>query len=280
MIVDAHVHIFPQRVIADRKAYPNEKAFNLLYTDERARLITAEELIESMDRDGIAWSVVCSFPWLDEQLARGHNDYILEAAAKFPDRLVPLAGVTVGAAWAEAEAARSLENGAAGLGELAVYHGDMGDDSVFEPLKALADLCAQTGKPLLLHCNEPVGHQYPGKAPMGLKGLYDLVKACPKTRFQLAHLGGGLFFFELLKKEVRETLANCVYDLAAAPYLYRPDLYNVFKMISQPDRLVYGSDQPLLGLARYKKDLAAAGVEEAFAQALLGDNAARFWKLT
>ena len=63
MIVDAHVHIFPPEVIADRTAYPDEAAFNLLYTDERARLITAEELIESMDRDGVAWSVVCSFPW-------------------------------------------------------------------------------------------------------------------------------------------------------------------------------------------------------------------------
>lgn len=279
MIVDAHVHIFPPEVIADRTAYPDEAAFNLLYTDERARLITAEELIESMDRDGVAWSVVCSFPWRDERLARTHNDYILSAAAKFPDRLAPLAGVTVGAAWAEREATRALEKGAAGLGELAVYQGDLGDDNVFGSLKALADLCAGAGKPLLLHCNEPVGHQYPGKAPMGLKGLYDLIKACPEAKFQLAHLGGGLFFFELLKKEVREALANCVYDLAAAPYLYRPDLYNVFRIISQSDRLVYGSDQPLLGLARYKKDLASAEVDEAFARALLGDNAARFWGL-
>ncbi len=148
-----------------------------------------------------------------------------------------------------------------------------------EPLVKAARLCAEADKPLLLHTNEPVGHSYPGKAPMGLKGLYDLVEACPGTRFQLAHLGGGLFFFELLKKKVGEVLKSCVFDTAAAPFLYTPRVYPVFLALAGRERLLFGSDWPLLALPRYLKDIRESGMSEEDAALHLGANAAEFWGL-
>jgi predicted TIM-barrel fold metal-dependent hydrolase len=280
MIIDAHVHIFPPGVISNREAaLKGEAAFSLLYADPGARLAKAEDLIAFMDRDGIDRAVVCGFPWKDPGRARDHNDYILAAAAEFRDRITPLAACDPSAPGGLKEAERALGAGAAGLGELGFYLSDLAEPKVQEALIKAAGLCSETRRPLLLHTNEPVGHAYPGKSPMTLSGLYRLVRACPRTAFQLAHLGGGIFFYELLKKEVKETLANCVFDTAAAPFLYRPELYPAFARLAGEDRLLMGTDWPLLGLGRYLKDLDSAGVEGRFKERLLGGNALEFYGL-
>lgn len=280
MIIDAHVHVFPQEIISNRNAFvAGEPAFGLLYGDPRARMAAAEELIGTMDRDGVAVSVLCGFPWHDPGKARLHNDYILESSRQYPGRLLPLASVDPAGAGGLAEASRALAAGAAGLGEIGAYTRDLNHDDVRPGLIALARLCAEKGCPLLLHTNEPVGHEYPGKSPMSLRGLYELARSCPQTDFQLAHLGGGLFFFELLKKEVASLLSRCVFDTAAAPFLYRPELYRIFCSLADHDRLLFGSDYPLLRLGRYLKDMKLAGLAGEAERKIMGLNARRFWRL-
>jgi hypothetical protein len=115
---------------------------------------------------------------------------------------------------------------------------------------------------------------------MTIGGLYDLVRSHPRTRFQLAHLGGGLFFYGLLEREVRGVLERCVFDTAAAPFLYRPGLYRLFEDLAGKDRLLYGSDFPLLRLGRTLRDLDKSGIDPALRNRILGVNAAAFWKLT
>lgn len=279
-IIDAHVHIFPDEVIAARPLFcAHEPAFSLLYQDPRARMVNACELVEAMDEDGVSVSVVCGFPWRDAGRARMHNDCILQAARDHPGRLVPLAGVDPQDPRAPAEAERALAAGARGLGEIGVYGHDLSDPAVRPGLEMLAGLCAEAQVPLLLHTNEPVGHAYPGKSPMTIAGLYELVRDHPRTRFQLAHLGGGLFFYELLRREVPDVLANCVFDTAAAPYLYRPALYRVFADFSGEHRLLYGSDFPLLRLGRTRRDLDRAQLEPSQRTGILGANAVAFWNL-
>lgn len=280
MIIDAHVHIFPPDLIADRLALAErEAAFAVIYGDPRARMVDAEGLIAALDEQGVDRAVVCGYPWRDRGLAEIHNDYIIDAARRYPDRLISTAGVEPLAPGAEAEAERALAAGADGLGELALYGADLSDPVGGPVLRRLAGLCAEADRPLLLHTNEPVGHNYPGKSPMTLAGLYNLLRDCPQTRFQLAHLGGGLFFYLLLKRETAEVMANAVFDTAAAPFLYRPELYSAFINLAGADRLLYGSDYPLLGLKRYLKDLDGDGVTGPERELILGDNAARFWRV-
>ena len=149
-----------------------------------------EDLIAVMDRDGIDLAVVCGFPWSDPGRARAHNDYLLAAASQYRDRIIPLAACDPMAPGGLKEAERALISGAAGLGELGFYFSDLAETRVQEALITAAGLCAEVNRPLLLHTNEPLGHAYPGKSPMTLDGLYRLVQACPRTAFQLAHLGG------------------------------------------------------------------------------------------
>lgn len=275
MIIDAHAHVFPPELIARRESLlKSDPAFNLLYTDPQAQMAGAGDLAEAMKSDGVDAALVCGFPWRDAGHARLHNDYILQAAKNHPGRLIPLGCVDPLAKEALEEAERMLAKGAFGLGELARYHNDLGTELI-----PLAELCAEADRPLLLHTNEPIGHSYPGKSPMTLSGLYDLIKACPDTRFQLAHLGGGIFFYELLKQEVAGVLKNSVFDIAAAPFLYQPGIYDLFIKTVGADRLLYGSDFPLLRLDRYLQDMDKAGLGDDVKEKILGLNAKAFWKI-
>ncbi len=270
MIVDVHTHIFPPEVVADRARFlEGEPFFSAIYADPKANLVTAQGLVAAMDRDGVDISWAMGFPWVRAENSRRHNDYLAQAVAEHPARLRGLACVHPPAPWALAEARRALELGLHGLGELAFYDSDLDLAS----LAPLCELCAAYDRPLLLHTNEPVGHQYPGKAPMTLKALYDLLAGHPRTKFVLAHMGAGLFFFNLLKKEVAGVLANTWLDTAAAPFLYRPRAYALALELLGPGRLLYGSDHPLLGLPRYRKELDQAGLSPEELADILGRSA-------
>ncbi|MFZ5585962.1 MAG: amidohydrolase family protein [Thermodesulfobacteriota bacterium] len=270
MIVDAHTHVFPPQVAAERARFlAGEPFFSAIYADPKAPMVTAEGLIAAMDRDGVDVSWALGFPWVRAENARLHNDYLAAAIAAHPTRLRGLACVHPPADWAAAEAERALGLGLHGLGELAFYDRDLD----LNALAPLCRLCAEAGRPLLLHTNEPVGHVYPGKAPMTLKALYDLLKAHPATRFVLAHMAGGLFFYATLKKEAPAVLANAWLDTAAGPFLYRPRAYALAVELMGADKLVYGSDFPLLALPRYQKELAQAGLAGADLDRVMGANA-------
>ena len=68
-------------------------------------------------------------------------------------------------------------------------------------LAPIAELCQHYRAPLLLHTNDPVGPNYPGKAALSLPALYAAIKAFPEVDWILAHWGGGLPFYGLMKKE-------------------------------------------------------------------------------
>ncbi len=276
MVLDAHTHLFPPEIRNRREAHlGNEPDFALLYRDPRARLEGASALVEHLDDAGVDAACAFAFPWASLDRARLSNDYVLDAARRFPGRILPFACVNpLGGRASVAEAERCLAAGARGLGELATYGAGLGA-AVREALAPLAELAREAGVPLLLHTNEAVGHAYPGKSPMEPSEIYALVRAHPDTTWILAHWGGGLFVYHLLKREAPEVLRNVYYDTAAGPFLYRPDAYRRFTDIVGPDRLVFGSDWPLLGLPRYRTDLAAAGLAPAEVAAVLGGNLAR-----
>src|SRR5688500_9377457 len=94
MIIDFHVHIFPPRMKIDRTPFlARDPVFRELYQNPRARIATAEDLIQSMDQAGVDFSVVQGFAWYDPELLQETNDYILESARRFPDRLIPFCAI-------------------------------------------------------------------------------------------------------------------------------------------------------------------------------------------
>ena len=275
MIIDAHTHLFPKRVRDRRDEYvADEPAFQLLYGDPAARMIGTREIIDAMDLHGVDVSIVCGFPWVNVDTCRHHNDYIMEAVAAHPGRLKGLCCVNPFDPSAGSEVERCLAGGLSGIGEIAFYQpGGITAEAVEKLAPAMA-LCREKNLPALIHTNEPVGHKYPGKTDNSLAQIYALVKAYPENRIILGHWGGGLFFYSLLKKEVKSVLANVYFDTAASPFLYTPEIYRVAAEIAGDDKILFGTDYPLIAPDRYYREIGAAGLSEPARQKLLGVNAA------
>ena len=227
MIIDFHTHIFPSFFRNERNLlFDEEQAFQLLYESAKAKLVGKKELIRNMDEEGVHKSVVFGFPWKNIDNFRRHNDYIIESVHHYPDRLIGFCCFSPLSPHATEEAKRCLESGLSGIGELAVYNSGLLSKEV-SISRDIMDICTYYDVPLMLHTNEPVGHQYPGKTPINLGEIYGFVKKYPSNRIVLAHWGGGLFFYMLMKREVRKVLRNVWFDTAASPFLYDPDIYRL-----------------------------------------------------
>jgi predicted TIM-barrel fold metal-dependent hydrolase len=278
MIVDAHTHIFPPEVCAQRERYRERDAwFSLLYEDPRARLATVEDLLAVMDLDGVDRAVVCGFAWADEGLCREHNDYLLDCLKRHPGRLIGLAVVQPRAGRAAArELERALEAGLSGLGE--VFPDGQGfsleDRDLLSPLVSLLQ---ERGRPLLTHVSEPVGHEYRGKGRTFPQQVIALARNFPELKVVCAHWGGGLPFYELMP-EVAQVLGNVFYDTAASPYLYRWRIFSVGAEMVGAHKILFGSDFPLIRPRTYLAHLGQLPLEEAARRAILGENALRLWE--
>ncbi|MBC8392151.1 MAG: amidohydrolase [Deltaproteobacteria bacterium] len=279
MIIDFHTHIFPKDICKNREKYfPGESAFKLLYDSPKAKLVDAKELVETMDTQGIDRSVIFGFPWKNPELSGKQNDYIMESVEMYPDRLIGFCCLDPFGREAGQELERCLKGGLSGLGELAFYESGI-DPASLDRLAPLMEICRDFDVPVLIHTNEPVGHTYPGKSPNTLMQIYTLVKRFSENKIVLAHWGGGIFLYSLLKKEVKESLKNVWYDTAASPFLYDPDIWLYARNLAGLDKILFGTDFPLLKPDRYFKELENSGLAKKDISAICGENAARLLKI-
>lgn len=277
MVIDTHIHIFSPAMQQKRAdLLTQDQGFQALYCHEGARMVGGENVLEMMDREGIDKAVVFGFPWEDAALCREGNDYVLESVGKFPDRLIGFITVP----WTKAESAlreceRGLTAGARGVGELALYTQGLSGRtlSYLDPLVDFLER-RQDPLPLLLHLNEPTGREYAGKVPVEFMGLQRFIAAHPRLPIILAHWGGGFFFYELMP-EIHRLCGNVFYDTAASPFLYRPQVYEVAASVLAGERILFGSDYPLLTPRRYFQELESAVLTEEVRTGIEGENARR-----
>jgi predicted TIM-barrel fold metal-dependent hydrolase len=274
MIIDFHTHVFPPFFREHGASlFSDEPDFRVLYGTSDAKIAGVRQLLRDMDEGEIERSVVFGFPWRREDLYRRHNDYILDAVHRHPERLIGFCCFSPLSPGGPAEAERCLEAGLSGVGELAVYGSGLSAE-IAGALREVLVQCAARDAVMLLHTNEPVGHDYPGKTPMTLSEIYRFLKTCPENRIVLAHWGGGLFFYGLMKKETKEVLRNVWFDTAASPYLYTPDIYRVAGEVIGYDKILFGSDYPLLKPKRYFDEMISSGLSPDRFRQITGGNAA------
>ncbi len=273
MIIDAHTHIFPSFFGDKRDSFfDKEPAFEMLYSQKSSKMEGVRSLISAMDEEGVDVSVVFGFPWKTSDHFRWHNDYIIQAALDNPDRLIGLSCFDPVSDEGAKEADRCFDLGLKGVGELAYYDSPLTDD-IISRMNDVMSVCLEHDAPLLIHTNEPVGYKYPGKQPITLKQIENLVKRYPDNKIILAHWGGGIFFYGLLKKEMREAFKNVWFDTAASPFLYDPTVYKTAGSIIGYEKILFGSDYPLIKPGRYFKEIDAAGIEPEDMAKIKGDNA-------
>jgi len=281
MIIDAHTHLFPKKIRQNReKFFSAEPAFEKLYQSPKSRLIGAQEMLASMDVSHVDKSVIFGFPWQNSLLFKQHNDYISEVVSRYPDRFIGLGCFDPFSEQAAEEARRCLQKGAlSGIGELAFYQSGI-EKASLKRLEPVMKICRVLDLPVLIHTNEPVGHAYPGKTPNTLAQIYQLICTFPQNKIILAHWGGGLLFFALLKTEVKDSLKNVYFDTAASPYLYDVAIYRLAIELVGIEKILFGSDFPLLSPTRYFDEMQAAGLAENEMQQICGLNAVALFRPT
>ena len=279
MIIDFHTHIFPEEICNHRDLFfDNEPAFSLLYRAPKSRLITSDMLLDSMNKNGVDKSVAFGFPWNNDGYVRLQNDYIIESMAESDGRIIGFCCVNPFSSQAVQEVERCLNKGMMGVGELAFYESGL-DDACLIALDPIMALCRDYDCPVLIHTNEPIGHHYPGKTPMTLQQIFSLAEKFTENQIVLAHWGGGLFFYNLLKKEVKEKLKNIHFDTAASPFLYETDIYSSAIRLAGINKILFGSDYPLIEPDRYFREIESVGLSANEQERICGNNADRLLKL-
>ena len=275
MIIDTHVHLYPPEIEQNwQKIALREPYFSSLVQSRAHRWGTREDLLRAMEEDGVGQSWVCGFGFTDMGLCREVNDYVLEGARENPGKILPLAVVPPLHPEAEQEVLRCAEKGAIGVGEI-FPGGQRWDIDDMRQTWRLAGVCSEASLFLLVHTAEPVGHNYPGKGSTGPREAASFCTHHPEVTVIFAHGGGGLWLYEAMP-EMRRYLQNAWYDMAAAPFLYGPEIFRALSgMPGVLSRTLYGSDYPLLRLSRYQDLLQEAfpGGEKAFLSGLFGENA-------
>lgn len=275
MVIDFHTHIFPPQIKKNRRKYiDSDPCFAILYSEKDARLATADELIDSMDKAGIDISVIANYGWTTHELCVETNDYILESIARYPDRLVGFCAVqpnSLEAAITEIE--RCARGGIKGVGELRpdMQLFDFRDGEIIEPL---IETVRKHKLILLTHASEPVGHGYPGKGSITPDVLYPFITSFPDLTIVCAHWGGGLPFYALMP-EVKEAMRNVFFDTAASPLLYTPQVYSQVTQLIGADRILFGTDYPLLTQSRLLEEINSADLPEGARELILSGNARR-----
>ena len=279
MIVDAHCHILPPSFAERRRDLAARDAtFAAILANPAARIADAPELLRAMSRDGVDHAVAMGMGWADYEVAAEANDCLIEAVADNPSRITGF--VSVNPAWGDAavdEAQRCAAAGLRGIGEL---HPDTQGIDITDAaeMSPVMDFARSHNLPVLLHCSEPVGHQYPGKGKTTPDKVLRLIENFPDNTIICAHWGGGLPFYGLMP-EVGAALRNVYFDSAASPFLYRPGIYRTVADVVGADRILFASDYPLMPHSRPLSELAGLSLPDCHRRLILGGNAERLFGL-
>ena len=275
MIIDFHTHIFSPRIKEERTPYiQSDATFAALYADKRAKLATAEDLVESMDREGIEVSVALNIGWTKHELCVETNNYILEAVNKYPKRLIGFCAIQPNAGDAALrEIERCAKAGMRGIGELRPDTQQIELGNVRQ-LKPFVDEIRKNNLILLTHSSEPLGHKYQGKGTVTPDKLFSLIDLFPGLTLVCAHWGGGLPFYALMP-EVRRMMGNVFFDTAASPYLYNSQVYGQVIQLVGAEKILFGSDYPLMPASKVINEINELHLAEETKNQILGDNAGK-----
>jgi hypothetical protein len=275
VVIDFHTHIVPPRIKQNKQEYSRtDLDFAGIYSDPKAKLATADDLVASMDRDGVDVSIVLNYGWKTQSLCVEINDYILESITRFPKRIVGFCNVNLNAgdaAYKELE--RCVRGGVKGIGEIRPDT-ISSSDKLIDTIRPLVEFAIKNNLILLTHASEPVGHQYSGKGKATPDLIYTLITAFPELKIVCAHWGGGLPFYALMP-EVKEAMKYVYFDTAASPFLYKPDVYKQVVGLVGEDKIVFGSDYPLIPQRLFLKEIRGLELPENTKQKILADNARR-----
>jgi predicted TIM-barrel fold metal-dependent hydrolase len=209
------------------------------------KALCADDLVRWMDEHNVARAVVLPLVSPESSSFLNLTEQALDAASRFPDRLVPFCCV---------DPRTSYRGGRAGLRAMLKQHVDRGAKGFGEhkaglpigdpKMRALYEVCDDLRLPVLFHMDEQRGMDEPG-----LPGLESVLKAFPKVPF----IGHGSGFWASISGEVTARdfagyPGGPVKPGGALDRLFQRypnlwgDLFGREFLLRNADRLLFGSD--------------------------------------
>ncbi len=278
MIIDIHTHIFKDNICTDREGYLSDKNFMALYSDKKSKVINHSSLYSSMKDGGIDYAVGMGFPWFGKKFCEEQNEYFSRVYDLTEGRVLPFGSVPLDEkedikGWVKDIKEKKLF----GISEIGFYADGMGEESL-NYLEEIFKSAQMYSLPVSLHLNEPVGHPYTGKYNPNFSELYKILSRYSEVTIIFAHWGGGLLFYELMP-EIGKKFNNFYYDTAASPYLYNDKIYRVAIDILGSEKILFGSDFPLIKFSKYIDSIDKLKLDETAKNNILGLNAASLFGL-
>jgi len=244
---DSHVHCYPREVISDPVDWARkygEHHWEQLVTSGPQGWADPEELLAAMDRDGIEKVLLQGWYWENRDTAHRQNEWHAKWIEQFPDRLLACMAIHPDMEDLEITLKAGEAWGAVAVGEcLPQIQSKAGWQN--PGWAKILNWTSGRGWPLTLHVTEPVGHEYPGRVETCLMETIQVIKDYPEQKWILAHWGGGLPFYSM-NKRIRKALDRVWFDTAASPLLYDERVWKSLCGIIGPERILFGSDFPLL----------------------------------
>lgn len=269
--MDAHVHVFPDRIFQAVRGWFDAHAWPVRYR------MGSRDLIACLFERGISRVVALQYahkPGIAESL----NQYMAGLCRAFPDRVIGLATVFPGEDGALDILARAFDLGLSGVKLHAhVQCFDMAGPAMMP----IYEFCEEKAWPMVMH----VGRE--PKSPAYLCDPYEICRAdrlarvldrFPGLRVCVPHLG----FDEVAAyRDLIATRDNLWLDTAMVLTDYFPETLTGTFEGYRLDRIIYGSDYPNIPYAwdRELKWLAASGLSPEDLDQVLYNSGAAFYGL-
>lgn len=289
MIIDCHVHRYPLEVSKDPVAFAKTRGeghwLQLVAPENKTSIqgwADGDKMRADMETSGVDMVALLGWYWENPETCFLHNQWHAEWMEEDSGRFIafaaahPLAG---NRSIEDLKRARDL--GFRGIGEImpAVQGFSMRDSG----WRKIVEFAIGEGWPVNFHVNEPVGRHHQGRVPTPFEDFQWLAETYPELKIILAHWGGLLPFHEL-NPFVREIFGNVWYDVAASPLLYDSRIFRTVVDTVGEDKILYGSDYPLLlypalqknpDFSSYLNEINASGLNERELKKILGGNFSR-----
>lgn len=256
MIIDAHAHIFPDK-IADKAAEGIGGFYNITAKYDG----TLGTLLEQGTAAGVDKFLVQSVATVPEQV-RSINNYISECVLRYPDKLIGFGAMHPDFEDIAGETERIISLGLKGI----KLHSDFQRFNLDEK-RAYAIYEAAEGRlPILFHIGDP---RYDFSAP---ERLMRIVKRFPKLTVIAAHLAG----WTMWEKGAEIFGGSGIYaDCSSSLYALAPDRAAELIRKIGADRVFWGTDYPLWGVAEELKRFRALPLSDKEQEDILGGNIAK-----
>lgn len=267
-VVDAHVHIFPDRMFEAIWRWFDAHGWPIRYR------LPAPEVARFLLSRGVERVVALHYAH-KPGMARGLNQFMASICAGEP-RIVGLATVMPGE-----EGAGEILDEAFALGLRGVkMHCHVQCFPPDDPaMREVYEACARADRPLVMHAGrEPSGPGYrcDPRAICSAERVARVLADHPRLRLCVPHL--GMDEFDAYER-LLERYENLWLDTTMTAADYFPGGLPLRLLRCRPERVLYGTDFPNIPYAwdREIRRLAALGLPEEDLGALLGQNAARLF---